>query len=161
VMNDRGQVIEVVPRALTPEEIAARDAAEAARLAQEELDRKQQEADAVLMRTYRSPQEILDQRDVRVMRLDTQLVELTGNLAKADAEVIRLTGLVDAARTEGTEPLPAVVQTLEEQQAQMVSLQNEITVVEAEKQEEIAVAERNAQRLTELLGAAAEQPAAE
>lgn len=154
IMNERGQVIEVVPRALTPEEIAARDAAEQLRLAEEEAARKQQEADSLLLRTYNSVDDVIAQRDVRVMRLDNQLIELTGNLAKADAEVTRLSQLVETAKAEGKEPLPAVVMQLDVQQAERTSLQNEITVVEAEKAEEIAMAERNAQRLGELLSAA-------
>jgi len=160
IMNERGQVIEVVPRALTPAEIAARDAAEQQRLVEEEARRKQQEADALLLRTYTSVDEIIAQRDVRVMRLDSRLIELTGNLSKADAEIARLSALADAAKAEGKEPAAAVVMQLDVQQAERTSLQNEITVVEAEKQEEMEVAERNARRLGELLGVA-EQPAAQ
>ncbi len=154
IMNERGQVIEVVPRAPTPEEIAAREAAEQARLLEEEALRKQQEADSLLLRTYSSVDDIIAQRDVRVMRLDNQLIELTGNLSKADAEVTRLSQLVETAKAEGRTPEAAIVAKLDELTAQLTSLQNEITVVEAEKAEEIAMAERNAQRLSELLGAA-------
>jgi len=160
ILNERGQVIEVVPRQLTPAEIAVRDAAEQRRLAEAEAARKQELADNLLVRTYKAPAEILAQRDVRVMRLDNRLTELARNLGRVDAEITRLTGLVDTARAEGAEPGEALVTRLTEQQAQSLGLQNEITVVEAEKQEEIATAERNAQRLEELLGTA-EQPAAQ
>lgn len=160
IMNERGIVIEVVPRQLTPAEIAARNAAEELRLVEVEAARKLQEADNILVRTYVSPDEIIAQRDVRVMRLDSRIIELTTTLGKVDAEVTRLTQLVDAAKAGGAEPDLVVVAKLDEQTAQRQSLQNEITVVEAEKQEEIAVAERNAQRLGELLGAS-KQPAAQ
>lgn len=160
IMNERGQVIEVVPRQATAVEIAAREAAEQQRLAAEQAQRKQQEADNLLVRTYKSVEEIMAQRDVRVMRLDSQLIELTGNLGKVDAEVTRLTQLADKARAEAKEPQAAVMTTLAEQTAERLSLHNAITVVEAEKQEEIDSAERNAQRLQELLGAA-KQPVAE
>jgi len=160
IMNERGQVIEVVPRQATAEEVAAREAVEQARLAEAELQRKQQESDNLLLRTYTSPDEIIAQRDVRVMRLDSKLIELTGNLSKVDAEVTRLTQLVDTATAGGKTPEAAVTTKLEAETAKRVSLQNQIIVVEAEKQEEIAVAERSAQRLSELLGAA-EQPAAQ
>jgi ABC-type proline/glycine betaine transport system substrate-binding protein len=158
ILNERGQVIEVVPRQLTPAEIAVRDAAEQRRLAEAEAARKQELADNLLVRTYKAPAEILAQRDVRVMRLDNRLTELARNLGRVDAEITRLTGLVDTARAEGAEPGEALVTRLTEQQAQSLGLQNEITVVEAEKQEEIDTAERNAQRLEELLGTA-KQPA--
>jgi len=160
IMNERGQVIEVVPRQATAAEIAAREAAEQQRLAAEQAQRKQQEADNLLVRTYKSVEEIMAQRDVRVMRLDSQLIELTGNLGKVDAEVTRLTQLADKARAEAKEPQAAVMTTLAEQTAERLSLHNAITVVEAEKQEEIDSAVRNAQRLQELLGAA-KQPVAE
>lgn len=160
IMNERGQVIEVVPRQATAVEIAAREAAEQQRLAAEQAQRKQQEADNLLVRTYKSVEEIMAQRDVRVMRLDSQLIELTGNLGKVDAEVTRLTQLADKARAEAKEPQAAVMTTLAEQTAERLSLHNAITVVEAEKQEEIDSAVRNAQRLQELLGAA-KQPVAE
>ena len=160
IMNERGQVIEVVPRQATAVEIAAREAAEQQRLAAEQAQRKQQEADNLLVRTYKSVEEIMAQRDVRVMRLDSQLIELTGNLGKVDAEVTRLTQLADKARAEAKEPQAAVMTTLAEQTAERLSLHNAITVVEAEKQEEIDSAARNAQRLQELLGAA-KQPVAE
>jgi hypothetical protein len=160
IMNERGQVIEVVPRQATAVEIAAREAAEQQRLAAEQAQRKQQEADNLLVRTYKSVEEIMAQRDVRVMRLDSQLIELTGNLGKVDAEVTRLTQLADKARAEAKEPQAAVMTTLAEQTAERLSLHNAITVVEAEKQEEIDSAVRNAQRLQELLGVA-KQPVAE
>ena len=160
IMNERGQVIEVVPRQATAAEIAAREAAEQQRLAAEHAQRKQLEADNLLVRTYKSVEEIMAQRDVRVMRLDSQLIELTGNLGKVDAEVTRLTQLADKARAEAKEPQAAVMMTLAEQTAERLSLHNAITVVEAEKQEEIESAARNAQRLQELLGAA-KQPVAE
>lgn len=160
ILNERGQVIQVVPRQLTPAEVAERDAAEQARLAAEEVQRKQQEADNLLLRTYGTPAEIIAQRDVRVMRLDGQLIELTGNLGKVDAEYTRLTQLAEKAKAEGKEPEAAVMAKLAEQTEQRLSLQNEITVVEAEKQDEIARAERDVQRLQELLGAP-EQPAAQ
>jgi hypothetical protein len=150
IMNERGQVIEVVPRAPTAAEIAAREAMEQARLQQEDAARRQQESDGMLLRTYRSVDEIMAQREARVMRLDSRLIELTGNLGKVDAEVTRLTQLVDAASAEGRQREASMMATLEEQSAQRLSLQNEITVVEAEKQEEIAQAERNAQRLQQL-----------
>lgn len=128
ILNERGQVVEVVPRALTPAEIAARDAAEQQRLAAEEAERRQREADNLLLRTFASVDEIVGLRDVRVQRLDTRLAELNDSLAKA----------VDDTERQ--------------------SLQNEITVVEAEKQEEIDTAARNVARYRELTGAA-EQPA--
>src|SRR5690606_24390056 len=87
VLNDRGQVIQVVPRAKTPEELAAEEATREQREAEEAIARAQREKDNLLLRLYRSPDEIARKRDERVKLIDGQLTALAAALSKVETEM--------------------------------------------------------------------------
>jgi hypothetical protein len=161
ILNERGQVIQVVPPAPTAAELAARAAAEEARRIADEARRAQQEADNLLIRLYRSPDEIAKKRDDKLAQLDVQALALEVNIAKAATEIARLQQLVDNNRNANREPPAETLDALrvqeEENARQIVQLQR----IEEEKAAAVAEADRDIKRLSELLGLpAAEQPAA-
>lgn len=152
VLNDRGQVIRTVPRALTPAELAAQEATRAQREAEEALLREQQEKDNLLLRLYRSPEEIGRKRDERVVLIDGQLTALQAALTKVEDEVARLQKVVDDQVAAGGQAPEQTVETLRIQNEEMTRLVGQRTRLENDKATTIAEAERDMKRLSELLG---------
>jgi len=134
VINEKGQVIQVVERTLTAEERAAQADAIAAREQDLEAQQRQEEEDRLLLRLYRSPDEVIRRRDSTVEELDAQVTALSGLLQSAERRVTQLESTVESDATEERDRLARQVARIEE-----------------EKQETIETAEKNINRLKELL----------
>ena len=151
VINDRGQVIRVVERTLTDEERAAQaDTLEAQRLAEEAAIR-QQEEDTLLLRLYRAPEEVVRRRDTTLEELDAQLSVLNALLEDAEENMAsveqRIQNNIDADREPPANLLSQRDTTAEE----VARLNRQITRIETERADTIATAEKNINRLRELL----------
>lgn len=152
VLNERGVVIQVVPRALTPAELAAQEAVREEQEAAEALVRAREEADRMLMRLFRSPDEIARKRDERVTIIEGQLTALLASLAKVEAEVTRLQGVVAAQSGEGKTPPAQTVETLRIQQDEMNRLLTQRDRLQNDRDTAVSDAERDMKRLAELMG---------
>jgi len=160
ILNERGQVIQVVPRAPTPEEIAARDAAEVARLQQEAAANAQREADNALQLKYRAPEDIAKERDLNLARVDADLVLARENLALAELDLSAPVQNLAAVTVDGGEAPAELLADVESKQQVVVRYTEQVERLEADRAQIAATAERNMQRLRELLGLP-EEPAAE
>lgn len=152
ILNDRGQVIEVVPPAPTAEELAAIEAAKAEEVRKEEARRAQQEADNLLIRLYHSPDEIAEKRDDRLRQLDVQTMALNVSIGKADTEIARLQQIVTNNRSAGNEPPAEIAEQLRVQEEEKARMVLQLTRIEEERAAASAEAERDIKRLSELLG---------
>ncbi len=152
ILNDRGQVIQVVPPAPTAEELAAIAAAEAEERSREEARKMQQEADNLLIRLYRSPDEIAKKRDDRLGQLDVQTTALNVSIGKADIEIARLQQIVTNNRNAQKEPPAEITEQLRVQEEEKARLALQLTRIEEERAVANAEAERDIKRLSELLG---------
>lgn len=151
VINDRGQVIRVVARTLTDDERAAQaDSLEEQRLAEEAVLR-QQEEDTLLLRLYRAPEEVVRRRDTTIEELDAQLSVLNALLEGAEESLKgieeRIQNNIDADR-EPPANLLSQQETVSEERGRLV---RQISRIENEKEETITTAEKNINRLRELL----------
>jgi len=160
ILNDRGQVMQVVPRAATPEEIAARDAAEVARRQQEVAANAQREADAALRLKYRSPDEIAKERDQTLAMVDIDLALARENLAFAELELAAPVQNLAAVAADGGEAPAELLAEVENKQQVVVRYTEQLARLEADRAQIVATAASNMQRLRELLGLP-EEPAAE
>ena len=160
VLNDRGQVIQVVPRAPTPEEIAAQAAVREQQLAAEAEARRQQEADNLLLRLYRSPDEIARKRDERVLLLDGQLTALLAALSKLEDEVAAIQESIDNVTAAGNVVPEQTLETRRIRQEELDRMIVQRDRLETDKATALAEAERDMARLADLLGLP-EEPAAE
>ena len=154
VLNDRGQVIQVVPRALTGDELAAQESVRAQQEAEAAAAREQQEADNLLIRLYRSPDEIARKRDERVTIIDGQLIALLSSLAKVEAELAKVQQTIDSQTAGGQAAAPQSVEALRIQTEELNRLQTQRTRLEIDKATAISDAERDMKRLVELIGPA-------
>lgn len=152
VLNERGQVIQVVPRAPTEAELAARAADQERLLAEEEALKQQQEADSLLLRLYRSPDEIARKRDERLTLIDGQLTAMAASLMKSQGEVARLQGVVDNNTKAGREAPAATLENLRVQQSELDRLSTQKARLETDRATAVSDAERDMKRLSELLG---------
>ncbi len=152
ILNAQGQVIQVVPRAATPEEIAAQAANKAAE-EQALADRLvQQENDKLLTRLYRAPDEIERKRDYTLDQMKTQQDLARLGLTKASAEVARVQAIIDTAKKEGREPSADAVKKIEDAKTEESVLQAQINKMETDKAKVIADASRDILRLREIMG---------
>jgi hypothetical protein len=151
VLNEQGQVVEVVPPAPTAQEIAAREAQALARQAEEEALREQMEADNLLLRLYRSPEEISRKRDERLQQLDAQIAGLNVTIQKLDDEILRLEQAVENARANQLEPAATVLDSLSSKTAERERFTTQRDAVLIDKDKVASDAERDIARLRELL----------
>ena len=105
VLNERGQVIEVVQRTLTAEERAAQsEQLEQQRLLEQAALR--QEEDRMLLCLYRTPEEVVRRRDATIEQLEAQMIVLNSLLEDAEEKLAELEQRVVNNKNAGT-PIPA------------------------------------------------------
>ena len=151
VINDRGQVIRVVACTLTDEERAAQaDTLEAQRLAEEAVKR-QQEEDTLLLRLYRAPEEVVRRRDTTIEELDAQLSVLNALLEGAEESLESIEERIQNNINADREPPANLLSQQESVSEERGRLVRQITRIENEKEETITTAEKNINRLRELL----------
>lgn len=140
VLNSRGQV---VPPAPSAEEVAALRAEAEAR-------RRQQEADALLLRLYRSPEEVERKRDERLTQLDTQIAGLNVTITKLDGEIADLEAIFERLQAAEIEPSPEEIASLASKRADRERFSTQREAAESEKLQVAADSERDIARLREL-----------
>src|SRR5687768_1058302 len=72
ILNQKGRVLEEIPRTLTREEKVAQAAEQERKWREEEALLAQQEADNYLMRVFRTPEDIARKRDRDLAEFDVQ-----------------------------------------------------------------------------------------
>lgn len=151
VLNERGQVIETVSRTLSDEERAARaDELEQERLA-EEARLKQEEDDRLLLRLYRSPEEVIRRRDSTLGELDDQISVLNALHEDAQEKLDAVQLRIDNNKAADREPTEAMLAQLDDATEERDRLGRQITRLENERTETIETAQQNIDRLKELL----------
>lgn len=151
VINEKGQVIQIVPRTLTAEERAAQAEQLQAREQNEAERLRQEEADRLLLRLYRSPEEVVRRRDSTVEELDAQISALSGLLENAEERVEVLQTRLESNINAGNEPPETLKGQVEDASEERDRLARQVTRIESEKAETIETARKNIDRLRELL----------
>jgi len=151
VINERGQVIQVVPRTLTDEERAAQaDTLNQEQLA-EEARRQQEEDDRLLLLLYRTPEEVVRRRDSTIEELDAQVSVLSALLLSAEEKFQDLQARVDSAESAGNEVDESLQRQYDSALEERDRLARQVARIENEKVTTIETAEKNIARLKELL----------
>jgi hypothetical protein len=130
ILSIDGRVLEVVPRALTDEEIRIRDAELAEQRAREKAEREQKVADQNLLRIYGSPEDVVRARDTKLASIEGFINTSKGNVARLESQKRSLESqLADIERAGGT--------ISKERLNQIRSIENRIRSNEAEIQEKL------------------------
>ena len=90
ILNQKGQVLETVAPTLTREVLATQSAEQEKLREQQEALRAQKEADNILLRLYRAPEDIEHKRDLTLAEFDMQIADLASRLKEMDAELAQL-----------------------------------------------------------------------
>lgn len=134
VISPTGRVIEVVPRALTPEEIAAREAAAAEERRKAEEARRKREEDALLLRLYGRPEEAIKARDRRLQELDGVISLKRGNIQALITQIEDLQSKAAQIERSGKEVPEELLERMGRLRAGIQDIEQEITQSLAEKQ---------------------------
>jgi hypothetical protein len=125
ILSLDGRVLEVVPRALSDEEIRERDQrlAEEERIAREKRER--QIADQNLMRLYGTPADVVRARDAKLASIDSMIETQRGNIQRLESQKRQLeSALADIERAGGT--------IGKDRQVRIRSLENRVEQIESE-----------------------------
>ncbi len=134
ILSLDGRILEVVPRALSEEEIRERDRKLAE---QERLERERREreiADQNLMRLYGSPNDVLRALDAKVSSIDGLIETQKGNITRLETQKRQLeSALADIERAGGTisRDRLARIRTIENR---ILQIESEIQKKEEEKE---------------------------
>lgn len=130
ILSLSGRVLEVVPRALTDDEIRIRDQALAEQRAREKAEREQKIADQNLLRIYGSPEDVVRARDTKLASIEGFINTSRGNVTRLESQKRNLESqLADIERAGGT--------ISKDRLNQIRSIENRIRSNEAEIQEKI------------------------
>ncbi|WP_290580294.1 hypothetical protein [Ketobacter sp.] len=129
VLNERGSVIKVVPRAMTPEELAAQ--AEVDR--QKRLDAEQMERDKQLLAIFSSPKDAERARDRKLEAIDVYINVTRGNIAKLQSEYNTAQAQAAARERSGEEVPEYLVSKMESFARQIRRAEESIAEKEQEK----------------------------
>ncbi len=135
ILSLDGRLLEVVPRALSDEEIQARDTELARTAEQERKEREQKIADDNLLRLYGAPEDVTRARDTKLASIDGFLNTSRSNIARVKAQKRNLE--LTAAETERAGG------TVSQQHLERIrSVENRIRQYEAEIQQKLEEMER-------------------
>lgn len=145
ILNERGEVLKVVPRALTEEEKAA------LRVAQQKLA-DQAARDAELKRLYRTPDDVDQAMVAWVNRLNVEISLVNGQQNAKKAELIVLQS--DAADIEraGKPVTPELMEQIDEVQGDIEAIKLEIATILERIDTDIQMFELDKIRVSELTG---------
>ncbi|MEE2733629.1 MAG: DUF4124 domain-containing protein [Pseudomonadota bacterium] len=129
VLNERGSVIKVVPRAMTPEELAAQ--AEVDR--QKRLDAEQMERDKQLLAIFSSPKDAERARDRKLEAIDVYINVTRGNISKLQSEYNTAQAQAAARERSGEEVPEYLVSKMESFGRQIRRAEESIAEKELEK----------------------------
>lgn len=151
VLNERGQVIEVVQRTLTAEERAAQSEQLEQQRLLEQAALRQEEEDRMLLRLYRTPEEVVRRRDATIEQLEAQMIVLNSLLEDAEEKLAELEQRVVNNENAGTQIPANLTAQVEDASNEKNRLATQLVRLESEIEEAITTAEKNINRLKELL----------
>jgi hypothetical protein len=87
ILNHKGQLLEEFPPQLTREDLSVQNTEEQY---QRQRDQARQEADNMLLRLYRTPEDIERRRDLHLNELDTEIAAKVAELAQLNLELAEI-----------------------------------------------------------------------
>jgi lysyl-tRNA synthetase class I len=142
VLNERGQVIEVVQRTLTAEERAAQSEQLEQQRLLEQAALRQEEEDRMLLRLYRTPEEVVRRRDATIEKLEAQMIVLNSLLEDAEEKLAELEQRVVNNENAGTQIPANLAAQVEDASNERNRLATQLVRIESEIEEAITTAEK-------------------
>lgn len=151
VMSEKsGRQVESKGAAKTPEEIAQEQELERLRKIQEELVKKQKAEDEVLLKTFRSEDDLVRARDAKISTLDNHITITQGNLNRFKSQLTSLQSRAAAQEKAGKNVDAKINEDIKALERQIDSGYASILKREQAKQEIVEEYDRDIQRFRTL-----------
>ncbi len=147
ILNGNGRVIEVVPRALNEEELAAKAEAEV----QEQLKAEQRARDKKLLSIFSSPEDAERARDRKLEAIDVYINVTKGNIIKLQGDYNQAQTQAAQRERAGEEVPEFLLEKMQSLSRQMKQAEESIERKEQEKDEIRAEYEKDISRLKKLM----------
>ena len=132
VLNKEGRVVKK-EEVLTPEEIRAKELAEAKKRSDEELAQEFKRRDKALLNTYSNEKEIDLARDRNLLQIEARIDSINAQIKKANEKLAGFQKESDSF-TKANKALPATLQEdLQYSQSRLTKLQQDLEKYQAEK----------------------------
>lgn len=151
ILNERGQVIEIVARTLSAEELEAQSEETAALRLVEQARLQQEEDDTMLLRLYRSPEEVIRRRNSTLEELNGQISVLGSLLEDANEKLTELELRVENNEKTGNAVPANLLAQIEDAVEERDRLSRQVNRINSEMEEATVTAQKNIDRLKELL----------
>jgi chromosome segregation ATPase len=90
ILDQTGRVLQEIPRTRTRDELAVQTAEQEKQQREDQARVAQKDADSILLRVYRTPQDIEHKRDLGLAEFDTQIATLAAELEQLDTDMAQL-----------------------------------------------------------------------
>jgi hypothetical protein len=134
VVTEDGTVVRVVPRQLTPAEVAQRDRRLAAEKAAEEAGAARTRHDEELVKLYASPRDVEEARARKIQSIDAAIATTKSNLERLKLQKERVEEQAADREREGLPPSPEILDNLNILDTQIAAKNAEIESRKAERQ---------------------------
>lgn len=147
ILNSRGQVVKVVPRSLTEEEIEQREGSKEEREQKALQSLAQEKSDQRLLTIFSHPSDAERARERKIEALDVIISINKSNILRLRSEFDNVQGQAAAKEREGKEVAPHMLEKIERIERQIIKLEE--TNAEKEK-EKVVVRESYAKDIARL-----------
>ncbi len=134
VVSEDGTVLRVVPRQLTPAEVAVRDRKRAAEKAAEEAGAAKARHDEELMKLYASPQDVEEARDRKIASIDSAIATTRSNIERLKVQKQRVEEQAADRERQGLAPSAEILDNLKILETQITAKESEVEARKAEQQ---------------------------
>ncbi|UZE95932.1 hypothetical protein [Alkalimarinus alittae] len=128
VLGSNGRVIKVVPPALTPEEIAERDAKEAEKTRLAEEAQKQKEDDAALLKLYSHPNDAVRVLNRKLQDIKDFISLKNGNISVVKGQLEQEEAKAANMERTGKKIPDSILNKIAQQKEKIIEIQNDIEV---------------------------------
>ena len=152
VLDDHGKVLHVVPRQLTKEEIAARDAKAAKEKEQVDAEKTRQRRDEELLKLYASPADVEAARDRKIASIENEIGRIKGNIERLTLQKSRLEEQGAERERAGQPPSPEIVENLKILDSQIADREKELDARRLAEDQQRANFEYDLERMRQMSG---------
>lgn len=147
ILNDRGRVIETVPPALTPEQIAARDAERERQRQLEEQRLEQERIDEELKQLYSHPDDAVRVLKRRIQDIEGVIQLKESKIESAEREIIKQEGIAANIQRNGRAIPENIIATIKSLKNDIVNARADIKELQAERTKVLAEFDEKIRRL--------------
>lgn len=147
ILNEKGRLIERVPPALTPEQIAARDAEQERQRQLEAQRQEQQRIDDELRQLYSHPDDAVRVLKRRIQDIDGVVQLKRNQIESAEQEIIKQEGIAANIQRNGRAIPDNILSTIKNLKKDIVNAQADIAELKTEREKVLEEFDEKIKRL--------------